>query len=147
MFFLQSSRFVASVSFAIFLKVSDLHFCSFLNFLIFWRLYVLIRSGFSCPSLFHLSLHSMTSHSSGSTRVLESKYFPTLTSYLLLFDSLQGSTIRKRKMYEEFLSKVSILGSCGLCWVINKYILLSIWASIVTCLLYLFVHAYMRVCM
>lgn len=25
---------------------------------------------------------------------------------------LQGSTLRKRKMYEEFLSKVSILGKC-----------------------------------
>lgn len=35
-----------------------------------------------------------------------------------LFPS-QGSTLRKRKMYEEFLSKVSILGECvymhGLC--------------------------------
>ena len=27
---------------------------------------------------------------------------------------LMGSTIRKRKMYEEFLSKVSILGECNI---------------------------------
>jgi len=34
--------------------------------------------------------------------------------HLLLLVFFQGSTIRKRKMYEEFLSKVSILGQLHL---------------------------------
>lgn len=36
---------------------------------------------------------------------------------------LQGSTLRKRKMYEEFLSKVSILGKPVDCTVNNYFAL------------------------
>ena len=33
---------------------------------------------------------------------------------------LMGSTMRKRKMYEEFLSKVSILGKSGCAFILKK---------------------------